>query len=41
MAKTYLKPLELPNHLFITSHDTLRPYISYNNFTEVDPEYYL
>ncbi|KAL4456204.1 hypothetical protein ABPG74_014165 [Tetrahymena malaccensis] len=41
MPKTFLKPFELPNHLFITSHDTLRPYINYNQFNEVDPEYYL
>lgn len=26
MAKTYLKPLEIPSHLFITAHDTIRPY---------------
>jgi len=41
MCRSYLKPLEMASHIFITSHQTLRPYQPFPSITEVDSGYFL
>lgn len=41
MPESMIKPLDYPGTAIICPHPTLRNYIPYKKFSEVDPEYYL
>lgn len=41
MPETFKKPFDMPRTYLINPHPTLRTYVPYKRFTEVDPEFYL
>lgn len=41
MPETIKKPFDMPRTYLIMPHPTLRAYVPYKKFTEIDPEFYL
>lgn len=41
MPETMLKPFDVPRTYLIMPHPTLRTYVPYKKYTEVDPEFHL